>query len=193
MSISQDFCDAFINSWYEHIDDKLTEIVKNRCKIKYVIVFTDDNLMKWYELKRPSLYCFFDAFKGSVCDEVHWKYFQDCLNKTRRIKHIKGLEMFRRIFIYYWNNGIEQFKLDNEKYDGNLIDVVCNNVIMSYELTPNALQCFHTIFNGTFCDKYHWEYFKYCLEQAAKITGIDTETYEICKIQNYDKPENFSL
>ena len=65
-----------INTFIQRVGDKYDE---------KLITVVSDNGLKSIELTPISLQCFYTVFNGSVCDEVHWQYFQECLEYARRI------------------------------------------------------------------------------------------------------------
>lgn len=188
MSITQDFCNVFRDSWNKNIDKfvKDYKIIANHDEI---IVVNDNETIKTHVLSKLLLKCFYTAFNGLVCDKVHWEYFTDCLACTRRkISATSDDTEFLNTFIECWNENINKFiKRVGNKYNGRPIIVIskANDEVEWFELTPNALQCFYTTFNGSVCDDKHWKCFLYCLANAKEITGIDTETYKISKTMSF--------
>ena len=83
MSITQNFYNAFKNSWNENIDNF---IKKYKIRVKHEIIVVNDNeTIKTHLLPDLLLQCFYTVFNGSVCDEDHWQYFQECLKYARKI------------------------------------------------------------------------------------------------------------
>lgn len=83
------------------------------------------------------LQCFYTAFNGSVCDEDHWKYFNDCLGCVYvKTKYTRDPMRFLNTFIEFWNENIDTFIMRvGNKYDEKLITVVSNNGLRSVELS----------------------------------------------------------
>ena len=194
MSITQDFYNAFINSWNEDIDD-LTEDYEIKTKHEIIVVNDNNETIKTHSLSNLLFQCFYKVFNGTVCDKDHWEYFQDCLACThKKISATPDDTEFLNTFIECWNENIDKFiQRVGDKYNKRLIIVTSNDEFEWYELTPRALQCFYIAFNGSVCDLDHWLYFQDCLADAMEITGIDTETYKIRKTRPYYVLYNLSL
>ena len=194
MSITQDFCDVFKNSWNENIDRFVNKykIIANHDEI---IVVNDNETIKTHSLSNLLLKCFYTVFNGLVCDKDHWEYYLDCLACTRRKISVNSDDTeFLNTFIKCWNENIDKFiKRVGDKYNKRPIIVFSNYEVKWFELTPRALQCFYRVFNGSVCGNKQWECFLYCLADAMKKTGIDTETYKIRKTMDYYVLHNLSL
>ena len=188
MSITQDFCNVFKNSWNENID-KFVNKYKIIANHNEIIIVNDNATIKTDSLSNLLLKCFYTVFNGLVCDRDHWEYYLDCLACTReKISAIPDDTEFLNTFIECWNENSNKFiKRVGDKYNGRPIIVISkfNDEVEWFELTPRALQCFYNTFNGSVCDDRHWNCFLYCLANAKKITGIDTETYKIRKTMSF--------
>ena len=77
------FLNTFIEYWNENINSFIKR-VGNKYDEKLITVVSNNGL-KSIELTPISLQCFYTVFNGSVCDEDHWQYFQECLEYARRI------------------------------------------------------------------------------------------------------------
>lgn len=196
MSITQDFCNVFRDSWNKNIDKFVNKykIIANHDEI---IVVNDNETIKTHVLSKLLLKCFYTVFNGLVCDKDHWEYYLDCLACTRKkISYNSDDTEFLNTFIKCWNEDIDRFiKRVGDKYNERPIIVFskANDEVEWFELTPRALQCFYNTFNGSVCDDKHWKCFLYCLANAKEITGIDTETYKIRKTMSFYVLSNLSM
>ena len=188
MPSSPNFCNTFIKAWDENIGEFIKKYGANGVENNNILIINNNETVKTDYLPPTPLRCFYNIFNGSVCDEDHWNFYNECLNYTR-IKNnftpddIKFLNTFRE----YWNENInESMKHAPDNYNENkMIIVVAPNELRWFELTPAALQCFYLAFNGSVCDLDHWQYFTDCLEIARKTSGVYTETYNIRRRRNY--------
>ena len=180
MTFSGELYNAFVKVWNENADEY---VKKNNMKV-------DDNLLvvHYFDkgIEEKSMYqdtdtiLFYTVFNGSVCDLDHWELFKECLfyvnQKTRFYYDFdKNYSLFRE----YWNEHIDEINKQFEsKFAGNnRVIVVAGKTSFWYELKPNILKCFYNTFNGPVCDYDHWKYFKECIINASKMTGIKAEKF----------------
>lgn len=188
MSISDEFCNAFINAWDKNMSKFIKKYGDNGVENNNILVINNNETVEADCLANAPLLCFYTMFNGSVCDEDHRQYFNDCLTYAYKktnftLDHIE----FLNSFIECWNENNDKFMkqvYDRYNYERPIV-VVAPNELRWFELTPKALQCFYIAFNGSVCDLDHWQYFLDCLEITKKTTGIYTETYNICRRRNY--------
>ena len=187
MSISNEFYNIFINSWNENISEFIRNSNSYNYRIDYFdmqVVYDNGIIKEIPKFSDDASICFYTVFNGPACDEVHWKYFKECLSHAyQKNGFIQDTEKNVNAFMEHWNAHIDEFnKSVSYKYDKRYITVIFNKVLRWYELTPNAFQCFYRAFNGTVCDPIHWRYFLNCLEIAKKTSGIYTENSSFIKI-----------
>ena len=102
---------------------------------------------------------------------------------------------FYNTFINSWNENIDNLtKYYKIKAKDEIIVVNDNNeTIKTHSLSNLLLQCFYKVFNGSVCDKDHWEYFEDCLactRRKISATSDNTEflnTFIECWNENINR------
>ena len=190
MSISQDFVNAFVESWNENMCDFKKYNNGKSVADPNIRVIDDIGREYTYWLPDVPLKCFYTLFNGSVCDEDHWIYFKKCFGWTnQKIGHVKDQDKSYDTFIECWNENIDKFMkqvYDRYNYERPIV-VVDGDDLTWVELTTNTLQCFYIAFNGSVCDSNHWHYFMDCIDLASAKTDQFSESHHICRTDKISK------